>query len=112
MRKLPTCNYQLPTSGFTLIEAIVGAMLFALTVAIATGFFVNISRAQRKAFLESQVLDGTRFSMETIAKALRVAGPIDAIVEANDPEIVITPASIRFHHPMKSGTLGCPPSPP
>jgi len=98
--------------GFTLIEAIVGAMLFALTVAIATGFFVNISRAQRKAFLESQILDGARYAMDTMAKALRVAEPIDAIVESNDPEIVITPTSIRFHHPMKSGTLGCPPSPP
>ena len=112
MRKLPTGNYQLPTSGFTLIEAIVGAMLFALTVAIATGFFVNISRAQRKAFLESQVLDGTRFAMETMAKALRVAEPIDAIAESNDPEMAITSSSVQFRHPMKSGTLGCPPSPP
>lgn len=98
--------------GFTLIEAIVGAMLFALTVAIATGFFVTVSRAQRKAFLESQVLDGTRFAMETIAKALRVAEPIDAIAEANDPEMAITSSSVQFRHPMKSGTLGCPPSPP
>lgn len=105
-------------SGFTLIEAIVGATLIASAVTMAVGFFLTISKAQRKAFVESQVLDTSRYAMEVMAKALRVAEPIDTVVEAGDPEIVLLPAgpgpytSIQFQHPMKFGTLGCPASPP
>lgn len=59
--------------GFTLIELMVSLAIFAAVVGISVNLFTASFRTQRKAQRLQDVLDNARFSLERMAKAIRVS---------------------------------------
>jgi prepilin-type N-terminal cleavage/methylation domain-containing protein len=60
------------SNGFTLIEIMVGAAIFAIvTVAISTVFLSSI-RGQRFVFAQQDLVDNTRFALEMMARQIRM----------------------------------------
>lgn len=59
--------------GFTLVELLVGVVVFSLIGAIASGVLVSGLRAQRKSLAYQELLDQTSFAMEYMSRSLRMA---------------------------------------
>lgn len=59
--------------GFSLIEIIVAASIFAIVVASASSLFVVGIRGQRNAVSQKDLLDNLRFAMEVMTRQLRMA---------------------------------------
>jgi len=67
MKKKSTTEY-----GYSLIELLVAIGLFATVVAITSGTFVVSLKGHRKTFTAQTVADNVRFSMEIMAKEIRM----------------------------------------
>ncbi|MEK7115472.1 MAG: type II secretion system protein [Patescibacteria group bacterium] len=72
--KLPTTNYQLPTTqrGFTLIEILVATSLFSMVMIISIGSLVSINDSNKKAQISRTVIDNLNFAMENMTRNMRV----------------------------------------
>lgn len=105
MRKLKVKSQESRVFGFTLIELIVGAGLFVTAVVGLSALFVGILRIQRQAFLESLVIDNTRYAMEEMARAIRVAD-IERKVR-NLPPAAPYQDLVLDNQPMLGGSFGC-----
>ncbi len=62
--------------GFTLIESLVATAIFVVVIAVGTGVFLTISRAQQKAVSVSETQQDARFALEAMVKEVRM-GTID-----------------------------------
>ncbi len=62
--------------GFTLIEALVATAIFVVVIAVGTGVFLTISRAQHKAVSISETQQDARFALEAMVKEVRM-GTVD-----------------------------------
>jgi len=60
-------------SGFTIIELIVGMVLFTLVVGAAVSIFLSIVKYQRQILAEENLLSQISYAQERISKALRMA---------------------------------------
>lgn len=77
--------------GFTLVELLVAVSIFTIVIAASTGAFISVLQAQRKAFAMQSVMDGSRFALESMAKAIRMS----RIVTSSDG------SSLKICHPTK-----------
>ena len=100
MRKRSTFKVQGSRLGFTLIEMVIGAGLFAAVIAGLAALFVGILRIQRQAFMESLVIDNARYAMEEMARAIRVSD-IDAAIDGRVSSLALD------RQPMLGGAFGC-----
>lgn len=71
--KLSTNNYQLTThqKGFTLIEAVTAASIFAFVVASMLGVYITVLRLDSKTRAFRAVQQNSRFIMDFLAKEVR-----------------------------------------
>jgi prepilin-type N-terminal cleavage/methylation domain-containing protein len=60
-------------SGFTLIEVISAAFIFAIVMILVGGMFVYFLNAQRRAINTQHVIENTNYIMESLAKEIRMA---------------------------------------
>lgn len=67
-------NNSLPTGrrGFTLIEMLVSVAIFSVVMVIALGALLAISVSDRKAETIKSVINNINFSVESIARAVRI----------------------------------------
>jgi prepilin-type N-terminal cleavage/methylation domain-containing protein len=65
------------TNGFTLIEVIVVMAVFMLIVGSAISIFISIVQHQKNILAEQELLNQSSYAIETISKALRMAGRDD-----------------------------------
>lgn len=57
--------------GFTLMEVLIAASIFAVLASLAAAFFVNISRTERKTDLLNAMYEDSRVIMEIMAREIR-----------------------------------------
>jgi type II secretory pathway pseudopilin PulG len=62
--------------GFTLLEALIAATIFALVSTIGAAIFINISQSERKTELSNALYEDARIIMEMLSREIR-AGTID-----------------------------------
>jgi prepilin-type N-terminal cleavage/methylation domain-containing protein len=62
--------------GFTLMEVLIAASIFAMVSIIGAVIFINISQSERKTELVNAIYEDARVIMETLAKEIR-GGTID-----------------------------------
>jgi len=62
--------------GFTLIEVLIAASIFAMVSMIGATIFMNISQTERKTSLSNAIYEDARVIMEMLAREIR-AGTID-----------------------------------
>ena len=62
--------------GFTLMEVLIAASLFAILASIASVFFINITSAEKKTELLNAMFEDSRVLMETISREIK-NGTID-----------------------------------
>ena len=63
-------------SGFTLLEALIAASIFAMVSMMGAAIFINISQSERKTELTNALYEDARVIMETLAREIR-SGTID-----------------------------------
>lgn len=68
-----TWLYKNKEKGFTLAEMLVAVSVFILIMAATVAIFVSVVRAQRKAQALRAVLDDSRYSLELMARQIRMA---------------------------------------
>ena len=69
-------RFQIPDSGFTLIEALVATTVFAFVVSSIIGVYISVLQLDRKTRAQTSVSQNARFIMEFLAKEIR-NGSID-----------------------------------
>ena len=57
--------------GFTIIEVLVATGLFSIILLVVVGIYITTISAQRRTFGTQNVLDSSRFALETMARAIR-----------------------------------------
>jgi len=103
--KPKTYNLQ-PNGGFTLMELLVSVTIFAVVVTIASSIFISTIGSQRKAFGQQNILDSSRFALESMARAIRQSDVISATVntlEINHPDKGTIQYSLSGGQIMESG---------
>lgn len=73
MKPWPDKNQDRSEAGFTLAEMIVAVSIFVITVAAIITAFMSVVRAQNRAEALRVVGEDARYSMEQIARGLRLA---------------------------------------
>jgi Tfp pilus assembly protein PilE len=58
-------------AGFTLIELLVAVGVFILVVIIVSTIYTSTIGSQRRAFGKQDILDSSRYALETMARAIR-----------------------------------------
>jgi prepilin-type N-terminal cleavage/methylation domain-containing protein len=79
--------------GFTLMELLVAVAIFSVTITIVSDIYLSTVGSQRKSFGQQDVLDSSRFAIESMARAIRQSTIVSA-----------TPVSLEINHPDK-GTV-------
>lgn len=60
-------------TGFTLIEILVAAFIFSIVITAASGIFVSALKSQTRVLSTQLALDNTSYTLEYMARALRMA---------------------------------------
>ena len=81
--------------GFTLIEILVALSIFTMAILLAVGMLNQTIKSQRKVFANQEVIDNTRFALETISKTARMA----KFQTSSDGSI------LNLQHPTKGGVI-------
>ncbi len=68
--------------GFTLVEMIVAIFIFSIVMVIATGSLITVIGANRKAQAVKSVMNNLNFSLDSMARAIRVGTDYDCGVSA------------------------------
>jgi prepilin-type N-terminal cleavage/methylation domain-containing protein len=71
-RKKIKNNFRL-RKGFTLIELLVTLTIFSLLIGLAIGIFTTALKTQRKSLALQGILDNTSYTLEYMARAIRMA---------------------------------------
>lgn len=66
-------NHEIMKKGFTLIEMLVAAAIFAVIIAAIAGLFISGIRSQRKVLAIQEVLNQISYVVEYMSRALRMA---------------------------------------
>lgn len=70
--KLPTTNYQLPTSnGFMLVEMIVSVAIFSVVMTVGIGSLLTIINANKRAQAFKTVANNLNLAMESMSRDLK-----------------------------------------
>lgn len=67
-------SYKLSPRGFTLLEIVMAAAIFSITLLTAVALFTTTTRAQKKVQSLARVQDDARFMVESMAQAVRLNG--------------------------------------
>jgi len=59
--------------GYTLIEVLVGVLLFTIIIGGPTGFFISSVRSQRRILLMNKMINNTSYNLEYLSRTLRMA---------------------------------------
>jgi prepilin-type N-terminal cleavage/methylation domain-containing protein len=65
-------DYRNGKKGFTLVEIIIANSLFSSVSLIGVGIFINITRVQRRIYLENAVYEDGRFLMARLSREIRL----------------------------------------
>jgi len=87
------------TAGFTLVEVLVAALVFAVIVASAGGLFVQGLRIQHKTLAIQELLENTQLALEMMTREIRVS----AITSGDAPCFGVPDPSneqITLNHPV------------
>jgi len=60
-------------NGFTLLEILVGLVIFTIFISSAVGIFISILRYQRQVLAKQELLNQTSYAVEYMSRALRMA---------------------------------------
>ncbi|MBP9822188.1 MAG: prepilin-type N-terminal cleavage/methylation domain-containing protein [Candidatus Pacebacteria bacterium] len=90
--------------GFTLIELVVSAFVFSIIVAVVSGLFVQILKAERRAFAAQKIQENGLFIVELMSREIRVSQIVanDQSPAGNSPSCTLQALTIR--HPV-NGTV-------
>ncbi len=72
------------------MELLVAVAIFVIVITIATDVYISTVGSQRKSFGLQDVLDSSRFSLESIARAVRQSSIVS-----------VSPDSLEINHPEK-----------
>lgn len=81
--------------GFTLVEMIISATIFALIIGAAFTVFISISRLQRKTITAQRLAGEGRYLMEQMARTIR-EGRISYFDPLNNPITYTTPSNFVY----------------
>ena len=59
------------SSGFTIVEVLVAAGIFAVILTVVASIYITTISAQRRTFGTQHVLDSSRFALESMGRAIR-----------------------------------------
>lgn len=60
-------------NGFTLLELLVGLVIFTIFISSAMGIFISVLRYQREVLAKQELLNQTSYAIEYMSRALRMA---------------------------------------
>ena len=66
--------------GFTLIEVLISVTLFVVVITIISNLYLSAIGSQRKAFERQNVLDNSRFVLESMGRAIRQSSITSATI--------------------------------
>lgn len=95
--------------GFTLIEAVVAAGVFAVAFTMIAASFTMALRVQRRSLENVRVIESARLAVESIAKVLRTTNPED--IGSPPGSGGSFEQNFRLEHRGKVGGKGCPIAP-
>lgn len=79
MKKLKVKSWkQKAKRGFTIVEVLVAVALFSIVVTIVADVYISTIGSQRRAFGQQDVLDSSRFALESMGRAIRQSVVISA----------------------------------
>ncbi len=64
-------DYRKGKKGFTLVEVIIASSIFSIVSLIGVGVFVNVTRIQRRIYLENAIYEDGRFLLERLSREVR-----------------------------------------
>lgn len=83
---MSTINKTKNNFGFTIIEMIVSLGIFMIVVLIGMSTLLTLKSAEKKAIAIQNILDDLRFTLETVAKDIRIGTDYRCLLPANpDP---------------------------
>ncbi len=85
--------------GFTLIELLVAALLFSYVMISVGGLFVSALNIQRRAGGIVKIQENAQFTLESIAREVRVSTVTSGDTDCNPPDPVTT-SELIIDHPV------------
>lgn len=86
------------SGGFTLIELMVGIVIFGFVVAIVAGLFASAIRIQRRVLAQQELVDQVGYVMEYMSRALRTAKK-----ERGSPPVCLSRAGLNYEITSRGG---------